>query len=59
MSELENLLRELAEIKNEKKSVPNNSDTWSKIATKDWQGAGFADEAEAKAWIADNPYANI
>jgi hypothetical protein len=58
-SELEKLLKELKNIKNEQKSVPNNSDTWSKIAHKDWEGAGFASEDEAKAWLADNPYLSL
>lgn len=58
MSELEKLLNELKNIKNEQKSVPNNSDTWSKIAHKDWDSLGMTEE-EVKQWIADNPYASL
>lgn len=58
MSELEKLLNELKNIKNEQKSVPNNSDTWSKIAAKDWDSLGMTEE-EVKQWISENPYANI
>jgi len=58
MSELETLLNELKNIKNEQKSVPNNSDTWSKIAQKDWDSLGMTEE-EVKQWISENPYANI
>lgn len=59
MSEIEELLKALREIKNERKSVPNNANTWSCIANKDWEGAGFKDEEECKSWIADNPYASL
>lgn len=57
-SELEKLLKELKNIKNEQKSVPNNSDTWSKIAHKDWDSLGMTEE-EVKQWISENPYVNL
>jgi hypothetical protein len=57
-SELEKLLNELKNIKNEQKSVPNNLDTWSKIANKDWDSLGMTEE-EVKAWISENPYVNL
>jgi len=59
MSEIENLLNELRSMKSNKKQVINCADTWLAIRAKDWEAAGFADEAEAQAWMADNPYANI
>jgi hypothetical protein len=58
MSELEKLMRELQNMKQLQKSVPNNSDTWSKIANKDWDSLGMTEE-EVKQWISENPYANI
>lgn len=60
MSEIEKLLEELRGMKSEGKQSPqNNANTWSKIANKDWEGAGFANEEEAKAWVSENPYANL
>jgi hypothetical protein len=51
-------MRELQNMKQLQKSVPNNSDTWSKIAHKDWDSLGMTEE-EVKQWISENPYANI
>jgi hypothetical protein len=59
MSEIEKLLLELQNMKKEGKNIPNNSTTWAKLGAKDWQGAGFDSEEEAKQWILDNPYANL
>jgi hypothetical protein len=59
MSEIELLLQELKNMKLTKKTVENNADTWSAIRAKDWESAGFADEAEAKEWIKNNEYANL
>lgn len=58
-SEIEKLLQELQNMKETKKNVLNNSDTWRKIQAKDWEGAGFENEEEAKKWILDNPYGNL
>ena len=59
MSEIEKLLQELRNLKEEKKNIPNNSKTWSCIGSKDWTEAGFNDEAEAREWMASNEYANL
>lgn len=59
MSELEKLLIELKNMKLTKKQIPNNAETWSYIARKDWKGAGFNSEEEMKQFILDNPYANM
>lgn len=58
-SEIENLLKELQNMKHSRKTVENNSATWEKIRAKDWEGAGFANEEEAKQWVSENPYANM
>jgi hypothetical protein len=54
--EITQLLNRLKQIKSMKKEIVNNANTWSCIRAKDWAGAGFKDEAEAKQWISDNPY---
>ncbi len=59
MNEIEKLLNELRNMQQEGKNIPNNSDTWAKIGSGDWEGAGFESEEEMKQWIADNPYANF
>jgi len=59
MGEIELLLMELRNLKNEKKNIPNNSDTWACIRAKDWTAAGFENEEEAKVWIAENPYLSL
>lgn len=60
MSEIEVLLNELKNIKSTgRKTVENNANTWKCIANKDWEGAGFANEEEAKQFILDNPYGNL
>lgn len=59
MSEIENLLNELRSMKSSKKQVVNCADTWMAIRAKDWESAGFTDEAEAKEWIANNEYCNL
>jgi len=59
-NEIDQLLHELQNMSSKSRKQPeNNSDTWSCIRAKDWEGAGFADEAEAKSWIASNPYENL
>jgi len=60
INEIDKLLQELRNMKSAaKKVVLNNADTWRCIANKDWAGAGFSDEEEAKQFILDNPYSNI
>ena len=59
MDEIEEYINMLKSIKLNKKEIPNNSDTWACIRAKDWAGAGFKDEEEAKQWISDNPYQNL
>jgi len=60
MTNIDKLLQDLKDLQNnEKNTVPNNADTWSKIANKDWTGAGFIDEADALKWIENNAYSNI
>lgn len=57
--EVRQLIERLKQLKNVKKQISNNADTWSCIRAKDWAGAGFKDEAEAKQWISDNPYLSL
>jgi hypothetical protein len=57
--EVRQLIERLKQLKNNKKEIKNNADTWSCIRAKDWAGAGFKDEAEAKQWISDNPYLSL
>lgn len=60
MNEIDKLLEELRGMKSEGKQSPqNNADTWSHIANRDWEKAGFANEEECKAWILDHPYSNL
>ena len=59
MSEIETLLQELRGMKSNKKTIQNNSDTWSNIRSKNWEAAGFENEEEAKVWIENNPYMNL
>lgn len=57
MSEVDNLLRELQNMKAEARTtVLNNRDTWSKIRNKDLSSLGFTSEDELKAWLLENPY---
>ena len=58
-NEIEKLLLELRNLKNNKKNIQNNGNTWAYIRVKDWTGAGFESEEEAKVWISENPYSNI
>ncbi len=59
-SEIEVLLEELRGMKSSGKKTPeNNVSTWENIRKKDWEAAGFENEEVAKAWISDNPYANL
>jgi hypothetical protein len=60
MSEIDKLLEELRSMKNTSSStIQNTRDIWEKIGNKDWAGAGFADEAEAMAWLEKNEYSNL
>lgn len=59
MSEIEKLLKELKNLKENKKIIPNNKETWKYIGNRDWTGAGFEDEREAADWIENNPYLSI
>ena len=54
--EVRQLIERLKQLKNSKKEIKNNAETWACIRAKDWTGAGFKDEEEAKQWISDNPY---
>lgn len=58
-NEIDKLLNELKVMQSKGKSVPNNSDTWSKIQKNDWEGLGFYSKEEMQQWILDNPYANM
>lgn len=60
MSEIDNLLNELRNMKSEARAQAlNNRETWSKIKQKDWASLGLNSEEEVKAWIENNPYSNI
>ena len=60
MSEIDNLLNELRNMKSESRAtLMNNKDTWSKIAHKDLEGLGFSSVEELQQWILSNPYSNI
>ena len=59
MSEIDELLSQLRQLKNESSEIQNIRDTWEKIGKKDWAGAGFADEAEAIAWLEKNEYSAL
>ena len=57
--EVRQLIERLKQLKNVKKQISNNADTWACIRAKDWAGAGFKDEQEAKDWISSNPYLSL
>lgn len=59
MSEIDELLSQLRQLKNESNEILNTRDIWEKIGNKDWVGAGFADEAEALEWLEKNAYENL
>ena len=60
MSEIDNLLNELINMKSKAKApISNNKDTWSLIQKGDLEGLGFNSKEELQAWIENNPYSNI
>lgn len=60
MSEINNLLNELRNMKSNQNNTPQNSkELWEKIGNKDWQGAGFNSAEEMQQFIVDNPYSNL
>ena len=60
MSELDNLLNALRNMKEEEKSkIKNSKDIWSLIGKQKFTEAGFASEEEAIAWMENNPYLNL
>jgi hypothetical protein len=59
MSEIDELLSQLRQLKSESSEIQNTRDIWEKIGKKDWTGAGFADETEAMAWLEKNEYSNL
>lgn len=59
MSEIDELLSQLRQLKNESNDIPNTRDIWEKIGNKDWAGAGFASEEEAMQWLEKNEYASM
>lgn len=59
MSEIDELLSQLRQLKNESNDIPNTRDIWEKIGNKDWTGAGFADEESAMRWLEANEYSNL
>ncbi len=59
-NEIDQLLHELQNMSSKSRKQPeNNRSTWECIKSKDWEGAGFADEKEAKSWILEHPYSNL
>ena len=61
MSEIENLLNELRNMKANSNNDPSNTkDFWKKIKNNmGFQDLGFTTEEEFKSWMLANPYANI
>jgi len=60
MSEIDNLLNELRNMKSDpKNNLLNNKETWSKVGQGDFQGLGFSSREELNQWILANPYSNI
>ncbi len=59
MGEIEKLLSELRQLKENKKIILNSKEIWKYIGNRDWTGAGFDDEKEAQDWIENNPYSSI
>lgn len=59
MLEIDKLLHELRNMKNEQKTVLNTKEVWKAIGNRDWETAGFANEEEALAWLEQNNYSNI
>lgn len=60
MSEIDNLLTELRNMKSAAKAtLENNKATWKLISKGDLSGLGFTTEAELSAWIEANPYHNL
>ena len=61
MSELELLLEELKKMQHRvsKKNITNSKDVWKLLFAKDWTGAGFDDESEAKDWMEVNAYESL
>lgn len=60
MSEIDNLLNELINMKSKANTlVSNNKDTWKLIQQGDLEGLGFNSKEEMQAWIENNPYSNI
>lgn len=59
MSEIEKLLRELKNMKEARNGPKNTKEVWAMLGAKDIEGAGFASEEEAAAWIEENAYTNI
>ena len=59
MSEIEILLNELRNLKQEKKNIPNTKETWKYISQKDWTAADFDSEEDAKSWLENNSYLSL
>lgn len=59
MSEMDKLLMELINMKQEKPNF-DSKQIWDGIAQKkDWSDLGFKSKAEFEQFINDNPYANL
>ncbi len=59
MSELDNLLQELINMKQEKPNF-DVKQIWEGIAQrKEWNELGFKSKAEFEQFISDNPYSNL
>lgn len=59
MSEIDELLSQLRQLKSNSNEIQNTRDIWEKIGNKDWAGAGFASEQEAAEWLEKNAYENL
>lgn len=59
MSEMDKLLMELINMKQEKPTI-RSKEIWDGIAQKkDWSDLGFKSKAEFEQFISDNPYGNL
>jgi len=59
MSEIENLLNALRNMKFDSSKIENTKELWEKIGKGEWEEAGFKSKEEMQQYILDNPYANL
>lgn len=60
MSEIENLLNELRNMKSTGSSINNSKEVWARIGSgESFSDIGFESIEEFEKFIIDNPYANL